>query len=91
MSNFFKDSNIPGGAFLKWIIISLIIIPLVTVLVVDDSETLNKILKILVIILDSVCLYMVIWILAKDLFSKYYQLVLAITVIAIGETMMVFL
>lgn len=90
MGDFFKDSNIPGGVFLKWIIISLIIIPLVTVLIVDDSETLNKILKTLVIILDSVCLYMVIWILAKDLFSKYYQLVLAITVIAIGETMMAF-
>lgn len=90
MRDFFKDSNIPGGILLKWAIILLIIIPLVTVLVVDDSETLNKILKTLVIILDSVCLYMVIWILKKDLFSKYYQLVLAITVIAFGETMMAF-
>lgn len=91
MDNFFKDSGIPGGNILKWILVSLVVIPLMISFMSDNSATLTTLLKILVVIFDAVCLYIVMWILRKKMFDRYKQNVLAIAVLTIGETMMAYL
>lgn len=91
MDNFFKDSGIPGGNVLKWIVVSLVVIPLMISFMSDDSHTLETFLKVLVVIFDAVCLYIVMWILRKKMLDRYKQVVLAIAVLAIGETMMAYL
>lgn len=76
---------------MKWILVSLVVIPLMISFMSDNSATLTTLLKILVVIFDAVCLYIVMWILRKKMFDRYKQNVLAIAVLAIGETMMAYL
>lgn len=90
MNNFFEDSKIPGGTFLKWVFIVLVVMPLLIAFVSNDSGTLNFFLKTLVIIFDIVCIYIIVWIIKIRSLNEYSKIAIATSVLAIGETLMAF-
>ena len=89
--NILDDLKIPGSNFLRWAMIILIIAPLMISFCFSDSKILSLSLKIMVALLDVICLYIVFWILKRGEFHKYSKIIIAISVVALGETIIAFL
>lgn len=89
--NIFSELKIPGYRFLKWAMTFLIIAPLVIVFSSSDSKILSLSLKIMVLLLDAICLYIILWIIKKKMLGRYFNIMLFLFVLAIGETMMAFI
>lgn len=88
--NILSDLNIPGYEVLKWLMIVLIFAPLAIVTLSSDSDVLSLILKILVLLFDSICVYIAFFIFKRKAFQRYFNVVLALAVMAIGETLIAF-
>lgn len=86
-----KELRIPGYRILRWIFVILIFAPFVVSLVATDSVATSSALKVLVLLLDAVCAYILFWIVKRGMASRYRNVLLAIAVIAIGESIMAFL
>lgn len=86
-----KDIHIPGGRFLRWVLLILIASPLVISFSVSDDRALSLSLKIMTLLLDALCLYIIFWIAKSRLLRWYAQVIMALSAIAIGETLMAFL
>ncbi len=70
--------------------IVLIIAPLTISFSFSESKELSLSLKIMVLLFDIICIYMIYWILKRGMLNKYYNVIIAISILAIGETIMAF-
>lgn len=86
-----KDIHIPGRRFLRWVLLILIATPLVISFSVSDVKALSLSLKIMALLLDALCLYIIFCIAKSRMLRRYAQVIMAISAIAVGVTLMAFL
>lgn len=88
--NILQDLNIPGYKVLRWAMVVLVIAPLLISLLFSDSNALSLLLRIMVLLFDAICIYIIYWILRRGMLNKYYNIIIAISVLALGETLIAF-
>lgn len=82
--------NIPGKKFLVGALYAIAIISPIISISLSDSDALRLASKILVIIFDLICLYLILFIVFKANTPENYKIIMILCLLAVVESLIVF-